>query len=196
MLRTPIVALHLAALGARGAPLRAPPVIASHSGVLETTLRVEVARFEIAELNVSFWTRAYDGHPVGPTLLVAPGDDAFVTLDNRLGAGGGGGLAEGSRANASNLHVHGIYDSPTHDNTFVDVEPGASRTWHYAVDERAGSSLLWCARGAPHISICDLPLERQNRYEVCHDVRDCPKGSGAESLPLSHTLVAHPSAEG
>jgi FtsP/CotA-like multicopper oxidase with cupredoxin domain len=46
-------------------------------------------------------------------------------------------------ANSTNLHVHGIYDSPAHDDTFVAVDPGCKHTWTYAIDVRFGSSLMF-----------------------------------------------------
>ena len=53
------------------------------SGVLETTLTVDVLRY--AAENVTFNTRAYEGQIPGPTLKVAPGDTLIVHLVNALG---------------------------------------------------------------------------------------------------------------
>ena len=127
--------------------LQPAPVIESRDGRLVATLRVEVARRTVAH-GVSFVTRTYNGSVPGPTFVVRPGDNVSITLINGLeingpfpGSDAPAGTARG--ANTTNLHIHGIFDSPQHDNTFVAVDPGARRTWHYSVDPRYSSSLLW-----------------------------------------------------
>jgi FtsP/CotA-like multicopper oxidase with cupredoxin domain len=133
--------------GVRGAHLRRIPTVQSSDGRLDVTLHVEAAR-RVLPHGVSFVTRTYNSSVPGPTLVVRPGDRVSITLSNRLESnspqpGDDAPLNRFRSANSTNLHVHGIYDSPEHDNTFVAVDPGCSRTWHYTIDSGSGSQLLF-----------------------------------------------------
>jgi FtsP/CotA-like multicopper oxidase with cupredoxin domain len=46
-------------------------------------------------------------------------------------------------ANSTNLHIHGIYDSPEHDDTFACIPGGQSKLYNYVIDDRTGTSTLW-----------------------------------------------------
>jgi len=143
-----LLALALVLGHSSAAALLAPPrTVRSSGGVLDITLEVVVARRQVAK-GVSFMTRTYNGSVPGPTMIVRPGDNVSITLVNRLGSnrpmpGSDAPLNMERAANSTNLHIHGIFDSPIHDNTFVTVDPGDLHTWHYEVDSRTTSSLLW-----------------------------------------------------
>lgn len=130
-----------------GELLRPIPVIESSQGHLDVTFDIVVARRTVA-YNVSFMARTYNGRIPGPTLLARPGDNVSITLRNQLETnvplpGSSAPFSTARAANSSNLHVHGIYDSPEHDNTFLTVDPGGQHTWHYEINPSCGSSLMW-----------------------------------------------------
>ena len=133
---------------ARSAPLREPLELVSRGGALDATLRVEAARFAIPERGVSFMTRAYNGRVPGPTLRVAPGDAVRLVLDNRLGAdardGGATGArgGGGARANATNVHVHGVYDESA---DMADMFAGYTLSDNGAVDHSSGGEVVVAA---------------------------------------------------
>ena len=124
-----------------GEPYKAPPVIESVNGKLETKLNVVFTnpkKTQIAGCGVTL--RSYNGKLVGPTLRVKPGDTIYISLDNKLGAAtpdasvldvcknphnvyGGSPLPE--NFNCTNLHTHGLHVSPIGqaDNVLVMVPP-------------------------------------------------------------------------
>jgi len=137
----------VATTGAAGELLRPIPVLESTQGRLHVTLDIVIARRTVAH-NVSFMVRTYNGRIPGPTLLTRPGDNVSITLRNLLETntplpGSSAPVSTPRAANSSNLHVHGIYDSSQHDNTFFTVDPGGQHTWHYTINPACGSSLMW-----------------------------------------------------
>jgi len=124
------------------------PSCESANGFLECSLRVEATRIHLNFKNISFRTRTYNGMFPGPILRAAPGDVVRIKLQNTLGknmpySGCHAPLSEFRAANATNLHIHGIYDSSSADNTFVCVAPGEEYTYNYKIDSRSGTSTLW-----------------------------------------------------
>ena len=108
-----------------------PPAVSSGStGVLNTTLTVEVSR--ITDGPFSFTRRSYEGLPVGPTLRVRRGDRIRIVLNNTLtnesvtavGKYYASQIAKNktgdwfhdrdvySYPNHTNLHLHGLHVSP------------------------------------------------------------------------------------
>lgn len=96
-----------------------PPQVSSINGVLDLTLRVEMAELKIRGKKVA--TRVYNGEYVPPTLRVKPGDKIRITLINGIDF-------------TTNLHTHGMNVSPLNngDNIFLHIEPG--ETFHYEID--------------------------------------------------------------
>merc|ERR1719382_1265413 len=110
-----LVLLQSCTAGKFGGLLRKLPLVESFNGVLNYTLEISSSRYSVPELNVSFQTRSYNGMIPCATLRVKPGDKVILTLVNNLGENEDKTKIP---ANSSNLHIHGIYDSPRHDNTF------------------------------------------------------------------------------
>ncbi|MEV6033395.1 multicopper oxidase family protein [Nonomuraea sp. NPDC052116] len=104
-------------LAAEGVPLRDPPQLVSHHGVLRAHLVVEKKRVEVAGRTLSALT--YNGQYMPPTLRIRPGDRLELAMENRLGP-------------YTNLHVHGLHVSPAghSDNVFIHIHPG--QTFHYS----------------------------------------------------------------
>jgi FtsP/CotA-like multicopper oxidase with cupredoxin domain len=101
-----------------GAPLRDPPQLVSHGGLLRVRLDVERRRVDVAGRKL--WALTYDGHYMPPTLRIRPGDRLELAMRNRLGAD-------------TNLHVHGLHVSPTgasDDVIYIHIRPG--QTFHYS----------------------------------------------------------------
>jgi FtsP/CotA-like multicopper oxidase with cupredoxin domain len=80
-----------------GRPLRQPPELRSHNGVLRATLPVDERVVDVAGRRVrgKFYRRSFPG----PTLRVRPGDTLELQVVNRLGE-------------PTNLHEHGFHVSP------------------------------------------------------------------------------------
>lgn len=126
-----------------------PTVVESVDGWLNVTLRVDMTTWSIPFRGISFQTRAYNGTVPGPHLRVSPGDKVRVLVQNRLGANPAGHDCHapdsilGRGPNSTNLHLHGIYDSPLHDNTFLCISPHEDQLYEYTIDARAGTSSLF-----------------------------------------------------
>jgi FtsP/CotA-like multicopper oxidase with cupredoxin domain len=105
-----------------------PPLLYSHGGRLDATLRAAVGPARMGKRRVMAWS--YDGSVPGPTLVICAGDHVTVHLDNEL-------------PEATNLHTHGFHVSPegNSDNIFVRVEPHQQFTYEYDIppDMPAGS---------------------------------------------------------
>eukprot|EP00668_Euglena_longa_P032015 GGOE01041297.1.p1 GENE.GGOE01041297.1~~GGOE01041297.1.p1 ORF type:complete len:584 (-),score=142.82 GGOE01041297.1:236-1948(-) len=110
--------------------LRIIPERVARYGLLNTTLRVMTAQLTTGPL--TFEGRTYEGHLMGPTLRVWPGDTLVIHLVNELGADSPHlqpyTLNTLHSPNTTNLHVHGLHVPPTSiaDNTFRTVAPGTS----------------------------------------------------------------------
>jgi FtsP/CotA-like multicopper oxidase with cupredoxin domain len=100
-----------------GSPLRDPPELASHNGLLR--VQIVVAREQVDVAGRKLWALTYNGHYMPPTLRIRPGDRVELAMENRLDK-------------PTNLHVHGLHVSPdgNSDNIFIHIHPG--QTFHYS----------------------------------------------------------------
>jgi FtsP/CotA-like multicopper oxidase with cupredoxin domain len=101
-----------------GLPLRAPTALNTATPrTLRLRLVAEPKRFDISGKRV--WGESYNGHYVGPTMHLVPGEHVKLTLVNRL-------------TTPTNLHFHGLHVSPSGsaDNPEISVLPGRSFTYH------------------------------------------------------------------
>lgn len=116
--------------GVAGAAFAAPEVLRSANGRLAVTLRAAPAQLPWG--TTTRYALTYNGSSPGPTLVVAPGDELVITLEN--------GLDE-----PTNLHTHGLHVSPggDADNVFVMVAPGKSHTYTYAIPRTHRSGTFW-----------------------------------------------------
>jgi FtsP/CotA-like multicopper oxidase with cupredoxin domain len=120
-------------------PLPVLPVVCpSSSGVVNVQLDVSVATVNTGAFQLR--TRAYTGShaPLGPTIVVHPGDLLNIHLTNSLG--GGLGLA-----NVTNVHLHGLHVSPAGnaDNVHIAVGPGNSTTFSYVIPQDHARGTFW-----------------------------------------------------
>ncbi|OQS05383.1 hypothetical protein THRCLA_02473, partial [Thraustotheca clavata] len=109
--------------------LQQPPAHKSADGILDITLRAQVARF--TQGPVAFNTRTYNGMFPGPTLCVKPGDTLKITLVNDLLPDLPSehlSMNTMRDPNTTNLHVHGMHVSPMgiSDNVLRTVKSGES----------------------------------------------------------------------
>lgn len=105
-----------------------PPIVYSHDGVLDYTLRATTTAIKVAG---HVWpAMAYNGTIPGPTIVICVGDSLTLHLINDLPL-------------QTNLHLHGMHVSPagTADNIFIDIHPLEEHTFHYQIpyDQSAGS---------------------------------------------------------
>lgn len=112
-----------------GEPFADPPDVAAASGEgLAIVLEANQARLEVA--GRMLWGKAYNGSFIAPTLHLAPGRTATITLVNHLSV-------------ATNLHFHGLHVTPTTDgdNPNICVAPGESFVYRLKipVDHPQGS---------------------------------------------------------
>eukprot|EP00931_Biecheleriopsis_adriatica_P050185 TRINITY_DN29043_c0_g2_i1.p1 TRINITY_DN29043_c0_g2~~TRINITY_DN29043_c0_g2_i1.p1 ORF type:complete len:620 (+),score=102.05 TRINITY_DN29043_c0_g2_i1:59-1861(+) len=124
------------------------PVIKSKNGVLEYNLTVKPDIWKLPFKNISFQTRLYNGMSPGPTFEVEPGDTVKIYLINGLGPNPEWSNCKSpdhqyKAANATNLHIHGIYDDSFHDNTFLCMESGVEVMYSFLVDPRSTTSTLF-----------------------------------------------------
>jgi suppressor of ftsI len=101
-----------------GLPLREPAALNTATPrTLRLRLVAEPKRFDISGKRV--WGESYNGHYVGPTMHLVPGEHVKLTLVNRL-------------TTPTNLHFHGLHVSPSGsaDNPEISVLPGHSFTYH------------------------------------------------------------------
>ncbi len=114
--------------GQGAAQFRQPDVLRSENGRLDVTLTAAPAAFQGAVGGAL----AYNGAPVGPTLLVRPGDRLGVTLRNDLEA-------------PTNLHTHGLNVSPVGqgDDVFATIGAGQERSYVYDLPADHPSGTFW-----------------------------------------------------
>ena len=107
--------------------LAANPMI-SRDGGLELSLATQVGPVSIAGRRARLYS--YNGSVPGPRMEVKPGEHLRVRLDNRL-------------PEPTNLHLHGLHVSPSgnSDNVFLEIPPGESQVYEYAIplDHRGGT---------------------------------------------------------
>ena len=112
-------------------PFSNPPEIASHDGVLSTTLTVEPAVQTVAGEDVTF-IALYNGLYMPPVLRVQPGDAIELLLRNY-------GVTD------TNLHYHGLNVTPmgSGDNIFLDITPGISFAYDFSIPADHPQGLYW-----------------------------------------------------
>jgi FtsP/CotA-like multicopper oxidase with cupredoxin domain len=101
-----------------GLPLAKPATLnVATPRTLRLRLVAKPKRFDISGKMV--WGESYNGHYVGPTLHLVPGEHLVLTLVNRL-------------TTPTNLHFHGLNVSPSGsaDNPEISVLPGHRFTYH------------------------------------------------------------------
>ena len=101
-----------------GLPLAKPAALnVTTPRTLRLRLVAKPKRFDISGKRV--WGESYNGHYVGPTLHLVPGEHVVLTLVNRL-------------TTPTNLHFHGLNVSPSGraDNPEISVLPGHSFNYH------------------------------------------------------------------
>jgi FtsP/CotA-like multicopper oxidase with cupredoxin domain len=97
-------------------------------------------------VDVTQWTRAYNGELVGPTIRVKPGQTLKIRLHNRLAPERCATRSVENNVhqiNTTSLHTHGLHisgESPA-DDALSPVEPGATREYVYQlpVDHMGGT---------------------------------------------------------
>lgn len=101
-------------------------------GSLELGLRMVTRPVRVA--GAYYETQTYNGAFPGPTLVVCPGDDLTVHVVNDMETG-----------EPTNLHVHGLHVSPQGDgdNVFLEIPPGGSQTYHYAIPADHDPGSFW-----------------------------------------------------
>jgi suppressor of ftsI len=114
-----------------GQPYADPPDANGATGRhLTITLAAHATHFDLSGRQV--WGESYNGDFVAPTIHLAPGEDASITLINHLSV-------------ATNLHFHGLHVSPTEDsdNPFLCVEPGRTFTYHLTLPADHPAGTYW-----------------------------------------------------
>lgn len=101
-------------------------------GSLNVDLRMVTRQVRVA--GAHYETQTYNGAFPGPTLVVCPGDDLTVHVANAMGTD-----------EPTNLHVHGLHVSPqgNGDNVFLEIPPGGSQTYHYAIPADHDPGSFW-----------------------------------------------------
>ena len=114
------------------------------TGKLTLTLKVSEFFYENDQLNVSFWTRAYNPKrrsgnilALGPLLFIKKGDVLTINLENSLGVETGTSSILNSfhLVNHTNLHTHGLHvnSNKPQDDIFLDIGPGESYQYVYNI---------------------------------------------------------------
>jgi len=107
-----------------------PEIRASRDGRLATRLRVAETEVTIARRPAR--AVVYEGTFPGPTLEVHAGDELAIDLVN-------------DAPQVTNLHTHGLHVSPRRpgDDVLLDVEPGASFGYRYAIPADHPGGTFW-----------------------------------------------------
>lgn len=94
-----------------GLPLSEPTQVYSHGGVLKVDLAASRRSIEVSHARIE--AQPFNGHLIGPTLHVRPGDRMEVTIHN-------------ATSEVTNIHYHGMHVSPRgrSDNVFRTFHPG------------------------------------------------------------------------
>ena len=100
----------------------------SQGGVLDLSLTAQTGSVFLAGRRAALYS--YNGSVPGPRLEIRPGDQVRIRFANRL-------------PEVTNLHFHGLHDSPSGnaDNVFLEIPPGENRTYEFSLpqDHRGGT---------------------------------------------------------
>jgi FtsP/CotA-like multicopper oxidase with cupredoxin domain/peroxiredoxin len=122
-----------------------PEELRSKDGVLTAVLVATYAKNHIGEDPV--YLRSYNGHLVGPTLRVKPGDTLRVTVKNDLPTQPWkkDSMNTLHDFNTTNLHTHGLHVSPNgiSDNVLIEIGPGASQNYEIVIPKDHPCGTFW-----------------------------------------------------
>ncbi len=121
-----------------------PEVKRSVDGVLRQVLDVTMAGNRIGDDPV--YLRSYNGHLVGPTLRVTPGDSMKILLINTLPPETDTGEHNQLHGfNTTNLHTHGLHVSPAgnSDNVLLEIGPGQSKELQIDIPADHPAGTFW-----------------------------------------------------
>jgi FtsP/CotA-like multicopper oxidase with cupredoxin domain len=118
-----------------GGVFKNPEILRSSKGELNVTLDLKYATRTIAGCETNL--RSYNGKPVGPTLIVKPGDTLNVDLSNLLPPDTtppSSNINIPHDFNVTNFHTHGLHVSPTgnSDNVLLKIKPG--QKFHFEIN--------------------------------------------------------------
>ncbi|MFD7288977.1 multicopper oxidase family protein [Streptomyces sp. NPDC059863] len=121
----------------KGEPLRNPPQMVSHNGVLRTTVVVERQKVLVGDRRL--WGLTYNGRYMPPTLRVKPGDRIELAMVNRVTEKVQGVTKD------TNLHVHGLHVSPRQpaDDIFLSIKPGTTYNYSYQLPRDITPGTYW-----------------------------------------------------
>jgi suppressor of ftsI len=137
-----------------------PEVRASHDGLLDTKLELNVMPVRVADQTPIM--SVYEGSLPAPALRVRPGDRLRVNLVNKLNVlpdglpddsplrcstttATGHSLGEEGTTCDSNLHLHGLHVSPSDnsDNIFLTVKAGENFQYEYQIPPDHPAGFNW-----------------------------------------------------
>ena len=114
-----------------------PEVIQSTNGTLTYTLTQAPAQITVGGTSVR--SNVYNGRYIPPVFKLARGDTLNLTVVNRLGAAD----VQISGPQTSNTHFHGMNISPSNDNVFLSLQPGARYSYQWQVPTNHPQGLYW-----------------------------------------------------
>ncbi|KAJ1455530.1 hypothetical protein M885DRAFT_565092 [Pelagophyceae sp. CCMP2097] len=158
-----------------GQDLRTPEIFRSENGVLAVTLRVGVATLKLPTTTLK--TRVFNGQFPGPTLMIRPGDTLTITLFNDLeDIDNRPEYNAVQLPNSTNLHTHGLHQSPNSpgDDVFVTVHPGESRTYTYHIDPAHMGGHHWFGSLIVQDSEGEVPKSLMNTETTVLDILSLP----------------------
>jgi len=122
-----------------------PEELRSKDGVLTAVLVATYAKNFIGEDPV--YLRSYNGHLVGPTLRVKPGDTMRITVKNDLPTQPWkkDSMNTLHDFNTTNLHTHGLHVSPNgiSDNVLIEIGPGATQDYEIVIPKDHPCGTFW-----------------------------------------------------
>ena len=136
-------------------PFKSAPEVTSKTPELELVLNVRYAEnkmFNPVSSNPdrldTVVLRSYNGHLVGPTLRVKPGDTLKVTIENQLPKDDPSCPADHNIPqcfNTTNLHTHGFEVSPNDnsDNVFVKIKPQSNFPFEFKIPADHPAGTFW-----------------------------------------------------
>jgi suppressor of ftsI len=122
-----------------GLPFAEPPIISSIKGNLDITLNSKAAPVNISgkrvnarAYSVSVGNKSYPRAFMPPTIVLEPGDNFKINLENMLGE-------------PTNMHLHGFFISPigNQDNIFVELTHGKDFLYNYFLSNDMTPGLYW-----------------------------------------------------